>query len=1003
MSLSGSAIDIPAGFYRVRITRLTNPSCVLDTILTLSNSDGPEILNKQITPANCLASNGAITLSTAPANTQIIWNNGQTGPTASNLANGCYTATITNTSNGCFSLIRACVPNVNPLAADVTILNPAKCGLPKGRAVVQISGGSGVYAYSFGADNIWQNLPPGQHTAIVNDVNTGCTLSVPVIMPAAPVEAEVQLTVNDVKCSGQGDGNIEFTVTPGANFDLPFSFSLTDGAGANYSPGGLPPGTYFLEVRDADNCPLPVRIFTVKSPPPFTAAPFVAPGNCNGGAGIALIFSGGNGVLLVDWDDLPGYDNPPNRNNLPAGIYTATVYDSLFCYYPLPPILAPNYCPTPDTFLLVLAVNDTASIRLPSPPGVPSDQIGFSLIPPTPSLFGSWNLLPDARLRYSAGPLPAAYVDPVLVRRQTGINGLDDTICVRVLISAEKVRRDSVYFAVQSGNTAISCGNLPPDFVNPQISLTKKSGSLLGFSDVYGSYAVSPQTACLSFQASAGVSGYNVDTIGVVAYMPSLKQARLIYYIPSVLPANGCDDGIKLESPLFFWADECDDGVDICVEIPFGAIGEYAISDNGSAYASGPLSACDPAEVWTYQTFLDPTVGPFRMSKWEVNGQSYSAYFYNGISLNLLMNQLDPDGNWTLESGGLMSGGAPNNTYGPMVVFSALDEQLLTFMPQKLTLPRRTSLRVAMGEHLLRFRRAQSGCLDQVDVLVACPNCPPPFSQTPDPDGVLRLIANNCARDTIFCTNIPTVVSAQYRITDNNAPAKLVNCGNFLGISVDTGIHQLQIYNRANYCLTLLQLDVRCTDDPGADLVLALSDEAVVLLNTPTDIPIIQNDVVNNQVGNFGGIAVFIIVQQPKHGSATYNPATGLLTYTPNPGFCGSDSLVYTISNENGRASSAKVSLSVLCEGLTIYSGFSPNGDNLNDFWRIDGIEAFPANEVRIFNRWGDLVFEQKGYRNQQAWDGSCRGNPLPDGTYFYVIQLRPGVAPLSGYVQLMR
>lgn len=391
------------------------------------------------------------------------------------------------------------------------------------------------------------------------------------------------------------------------------------------------------------------------------------------------------------------------------------------------------------------------------------------------------------------------------------------------------------------------------------------------------------------------------------------------------------------------------------------------------------------------------------MSKWIINGQSYSAYFYDAISLNRLMNQLDPGGNWTLESGGLISGGSPTNDYGPMEVFSAFDDQLLTFMPQKLTLPRRTALRVGMGEHLLSFRRAQSGCLDQIEVLTACLNCPPPYSQIPDSDGIFRLITNNCARDTIFCTNIPSAASSQYRITDNNQPAKLVNCGNFLGISVDTGIHQLQIYNRSNYCLTLFQLDVRCQNDPGADLVLALSDEAVVLLNTPADIPIIQNDVINNQAGNFAGIAIFLITEQPKHGSATYNPATGLLTYTPNPGFCGSDSLVYTIANENGRASSAKVSLSVLCEALTIYTGFSPNGDNLNDYWRIDGIEAFPANEVRIFNRWGDLVFEQKSYRNQQAWDGSCRGNPLPDGTYFYVIQLRPGVAPLSGYVQLMR
>lgn len=1002
VSLSASVFDVPAGFYRVRITRLTNPNCILDTILTLSNSDGPEILNKQIAPANCLASNGSITLNTAPANMQFVWSNGQNGPTATALADGCYTTTITNTSNGCFSLTRTCVPNVNPLVAEVEILAPAKCGLPKGQAAVNMSGGSGNYTYSFGAGNIWQNLPEGQYAALVNDLNTGCTLNVPVLMPAAPVEGEVELTVNNVKCPGQGDGNIEFTVIPGAYFELPFAFSLTDGTGFNYSPGALPPGLYFLEVRDADNCPLPVKTFSISSPPDFEAVPFVAPGDCDGGAGIALNFSGGNGVLLVDWDDIPGYDNPPNRSNLRAGIYSATIYDSLFCYYALPPILAPDFCPAPDTLLLTLAVNETASLRLPYPPELPSNQVAFSLIPPVTALFGAWTLLPGGQLRYAAGNLPAAYVDPVLIRRHTGIVGLDDTICARVLISAKPVQRDSVYFAVQSGSTAISCGALPPTFTNPQISLTTRPG-LLGFSDVYGAYSVSPLTACLNFQASPNVSGYNIDTIGVVAYMPLLQEAQLIYYIPSVLPANGCNDGISLEPSLFFWADECDDGVEICVEIPFGAIGEYAIGDNGSAYTSGPLSACSPAEVWTYQTFLDPTVGPFRMARWEINGQVYSAFFYDGISLNLLMNQLDPGGNWVLESGGLMSGGLPTNTYGPMEVFSALNDEILTFVPQKLTLPRRTRLRVDMGEHLLSFRRAQTGCLDQVEALVACPDCPPPFAQTPDPDGIFRYVTGDCARDTVFCTGIPASASNFYRILDNETPAKLTNCGDFLAISVDTGFHRLHIYNRSNYCLSFAQLDVRCTDDPGADVVLARPDQAVVLLNTPTDIPIIQNDVVDNKAGNFAGIAVFSIVQAPAHGSASYNPATGLLTYTPDPGFCGEDSLVYLIANENGRASSAQVRLTVLCESLTIYSGFSPNGDNLNDFWRIDGIEAFPANEVRIYNRWGDLVFEEKGYQNQRAWDGASRGAPLPDGTYFYVIHLRPGAAPLSGYVQLMR
>jgi len=66
------------------------------------------------------------------------------------------------------------------------------------------------------------------------------------------------------------------------------------------------------------------------------------------------------------------------------------------------------------------------------------------------------------------------------------------------------------------------------------------------------------------------------------------------------------------------------------------------------------------------------------------------------------------------------------------------------------------------------------------------------------------------------------------------------------------------------------------------------------------------------------------------------------------------------------------------------------------------GIENFPDNEVSIFNRWGNEVYKQTSYNNEEGWDGQFQDAPLPDGTYFYIIQIE-GRAPLSGYVQLQR
>ncbi|WP_440068024.1 BspA family leucine-rich repeat surface protein [Tenacibaculum discolor] len=80
--------------------------------------------------------------------------------------------------------------------------------------------------------------------------------------------------------------------------------------------------------------------------------------------------------------------------------------------------------------------------------------------------------------------------------------------------------------------------------------------------------------------------------------------------------------------------------------------------------------------------------------------------------------------------------------------------------------------------------------------------------------------------------------------------------------------------------------------------------------------------------------------------------------------------------------------------GETKY-GFSPNGDGVNDFWEIKGIEEYPNNSVTVFNRWGDMVFQIKGYDNQfNVFRGvankltSMGGDKLPAGTYFFNIKI---------------
>jgi len=91
--------------------------------------------------------------------------------------------------------------------------------------------------------------------------------------------------------------------------------------------------------------------------------------------------------------------------------------------------------------------------------------------------------------------------------------------------------------------------------------------------------------------------------------------------------------------------------------------------------------------------------------------------------------------------------------------------------------------------------------------------------------------------------------------------------------------------------------------------------------------------------------------------------------------------------------------------GVNVSQGFSPNGNGINDTWYIENIENFPNAHIIVFNRWERVVFEaKKGYKND--WNGiySDNKNPLPDGSYAYVIDLEgDGKMDLSGWIYITR
>ena len=104
------------------------------------------------------------------------------------------------------------------------------------------------------------------------------------------------------------------------------------------------------------------------------------------------------------------------------------------------------------------------------------------------------------------------------------------------------------------------------------------------------------------------------------------------------------------------------------------------------------------------------------------------------------------------------------------------------------------------------------------------------------------------------------------------------------------------------------------------------------------------------------------------------------------------------VSNEGACINEAFINISVadsiLVNGTNL---ITPNSDGINDSFILRNIEQFPGNELWIMDRSGKLVYNQKGYSNN--WQGTSNGALLPNGTYYYLLDLGNKKERLKGYI----
>ncbi|MFN2439509.1 MAG: gliding motility-associated C-terminal domain-containing protein, partial [Chitinophagaceae bacterium] len=130
-----------------------------------------------------------------------------------------------------------------------------------------------------------------------------------------------------------------------------------------------------------------------------------------------------------------------------------------------------------------------------------------------------------------------------------------------------------------------------------------------------------------------------------------------------------------------------------------------------------------------------------------------------------------------------------------------------------------------------------------------------------------------------------------------------------------------------------------------------------------------------------------------------YISSDSVLTPEVSPPYDTSYTL-HVISNNGCGTATDQVTVKHF-KDIYIPSAFTPNNDGLNDRWNLPALIAFPSAEISVYNRYGQLVFYNKGYTKQ--WNGSFNGLLQPSGVYVYLIDLKNGLKQLHGTVTLIR
>lgn len=1035
--------NLVAGTYNVIITDANG--CTTSNSISVQEPIGP--LNSTAIVENILCygnSTGVIDLTTIGGTFPYTfnWSNGSNSEDLIGISSNTYTVLITDSKGCTFELPVTVTSPLAPISIQPTLTNVGCYGDSSGAISTLITGGTPSYSIlwngQIGTNNL-SNISAGNYTIQVTDSN-GCLAnqSIDITQPVAALS--VSPSVVNIDCNGNSSGTIDLNPSGGT---APYNTTWNNGFNGSTLTGASS-GNYQYTIVDANQCTITGTADINQPPNALSVSETISNVSCNGLSNGAVILSTGGGTTPYTYLWSNGSTNA-DLTNVPAGNYTVTVTDANGCIY------TKSYPVSEPTQVLSIQQQTTQVSCY-------GDNTGAISITPnggTAPYNYSWN---TGSTNSSISNLFAGNYSVLVTDANGCTSNLISTITqpTNALNSTATTSNVNCYGNTDGSiNLTPSGGTAPYTYLWNNGATTQNLNGLVAgtytvtvtdanqCSYVYSALIQQPIAALTTTYLFQDVACFGGAT-GIINSNPSGGTSPYTYvWSNGVTSANLSNVVAGTYTLTITDVNGCTFSQPVSVSQPLAAVTATNTSTNINCYGnltgSINISVSGGLGNYTYQWNNGATTedlnalapGNYTVVVTDQNGCTTTT------SASISQPSMSPNINvisQPVSCFGMQNGAVNSTTIGGTGPYTYLWNTGATTD---------NISGVSAGTYTVTVTD-NNGCSISTSTNVTEP--------TAILDANLTISAANCITNQMGNINVSVLGgtapfnylwnnggtvqnllnqppgSYWVKVTDANGceVTKNANIDDLTSVTISTNDMEICIGSTATISTTSISGATYQWQYNGNALSGATSNTFI------TPVAGIYTVVVTTACGTYTSNPIEITVRtlntvtvsndviicngesfQLQAGGGmdySWSPTNGLnQTNIPNPVASPSQTTTYTVTvrDAGGCTATASVTVTVMCDTLDIPNGFSPNNDGTNDYFVIDGIDAYPGNVLFIYNRWGNLIYKQKDYANK--WDGRSNvngvmfGQELPNGTYYFILDLNIDQKPVNGFVVIRR